>query len=149
MTHDPTGGNIIRPAFLPKGHPFRGAPIVSTYSRAQAIADGCLIDLSATARALGLRYPVACTHATWAAAIAADTSDADGSPEATERRLSRVRQLLETLRAAARISPDDIARFSMQPHGLPLGSDFVELWARCTGGDDGQPVVTIMLRGED
>jgi hypothetical protein len=48
---------------------FFGAPIF-TYSRAQAIRDGVLIDVSATAREAGIRYPVALTRAVWDAHVA-------------------------------------------------------------------------------
>lgn len=38
-------------------------PIIYAYTRAQALADGVLIDVSDTARAAGFRAPVAITHA--------------------------------------------------------------------------------------
>ena len=38
-------------------------PLIYAYTRAQAIADGVLIDVSATAREAGFRAPVAITHA--------------------------------------------------------------------------------------
>jgi hypothetical protein len=37
--------------------------LIHSYSRAQAIADGVLIDVSATAREAGIRCPVALTRA--------------------------------------------------------------------------------------
>ena len=42
-----------------------GAPI-HVYTRAQAIADGVLVDVSDTARDAGFRVPVALTSAVWA-----------------------------------------------------------------------------------
>ena len=44
---------------------FFGKPIYS-YTRAQAIADGALIDVSTTAREAGIVWPVAMTSAAWA-----------------------------------------------------------------------------------
>ena len=44
---------------------FFGEPI-STYTRAQAIEDGQLIDVSTTAREAGIVWPVALTGAAWA-----------------------------------------------------------------------------------
>src|SRR5947209_12200809 len=44
---------------------FRQEDLISSYSRAQAIADGVLIDVSATAREAGFRWPVALTRAVW------------------------------------------------------------------------------------
>jgi Family of unknown function (DUF6573) len=44
---------------------FDGAETVHLYTRADAIADGVLIDVSAVAREAGIRYPVALTRAVW------------------------------------------------------------------------------------
>ena len=48
---------------------FFGAAIC-IYSRAQAIADGVLVDISSTAREAGLAWPVAMTQAAWADCVA-------------------------------------------------------------------------------
>ena len=40
-------------------------PAISTYSRAQAIEDGILVDVSDTAREAGFNIPVAVTHRVW------------------------------------------------------------------------------------
>jgi type I site-specific restriction endonuclease len=47
---------------------FFGTPIHS-YTRAQAIADGVLIDVFETARELGFKFPVAVTDSVWRAYI--------------------------------------------------------------------------------
>ena len=39
--------------------------LIYSYSRAQAIDDGILVDVSAHARDLGIRYPVAVTATLW------------------------------------------------------------------------------------
>jgi hypothetical protein len=44
--------------------------LIHGYSRAEAIADGLLIDVSATAREAGIRYPVALTQAVWERCVA-------------------------------------------------------------------------------
>src|SRR5437899_7017497 len=44
---------------------FEESDLVHSYSRAQAIADGVLIDVSATAQEAGIRWPVALTRAVW------------------------------------------------------------------------------------
>ncbi len=46
-----------------------GEPI-HTYTRAQAIEDGQLIDVSTTAREAGIVWPVALTSAAWADCVA-------------------------------------------------------------------------------
>jgi hypothetical protein len=44
---------------------FENSDLIHSYSRAQAIEDGVLIDVSATAREAGIRWPVALTRAAW------------------------------------------------------------------------------------
>ena len=40
-------------------------PVISVYTRAQAIEDGILVDVSETAREAGFRIPVAVTRSVW------------------------------------------------------------------------------------
>ena len=40
-------------------------PVLSTYTRAQAIEDGILVDVSETAREAGFKIPVVVTRAVW------------------------------------------------------------------------------------
>ena len=49
---------------------FEEADLIHRYSRADALRDGVLIDVSATAREAGIRYPVALTCAAWARCVA-------------------------------------------------------------------------------
>src|SRR5438067_9248389 len=44
---------------------FDHADIIHRYTRADALRDGVLIDVSPTAREAGIRYPVALTRAAW------------------------------------------------------------------------------------
>ena len=45
-------------------------PVISVYTRAQAIDDGILVDVSETAREAGFRIPVAVTRTVWNRLIA-------------------------------------------------------------------------------
>ena len=45
-------------------------PAISTYSRAQAIEDGILVDVSDTAREAGFTIPVALTRSVWSGLVA-------------------------------------------------------------------------------
>ena len=49
--------------------PFDEVELISSYSRAEAIADGQLIDVTELAREAGLRYPTALTAAVWAGCV--------------------------------------------------------------------------------
>lgn len=44
---------------------FTESDLVSSYSRAQALEDGVLIDVTEAAKEAGFRLPVAVTHAVW------------------------------------------------------------------------------------
>jgi hypothetical protein len=43
---------------------FSGEDLIHSYSRAEAIADGVLVDVTPVAREAGIRFPVALTRAT-------------------------------------------------------------------------------------
>ena len=45
-------------------------PVISVYTRAQAIEDGILVDVSNTAREAGFKIPVAVTRAVWERLVA-------------------------------------------------------------------------------
>ena len=45
-------------------------PVISVYTRAQAIADGILVDVSDTAREAGFNIPVAVTRTVWTRLVA-------------------------------------------------------------------------------
>ena len=53
---------------MPKPEPGNAAafgPAISAYTRAQAIDDGILVDVSGTAREAGFNIPVAITRSVW------------------------------------------------------------------------------------
>ena len=60
----------------PSEHPFFGQ-VISVYTRAQALADGVLIDAGPMAREAGFRWPVAITSAGWEDCVAWSESDSD------------------------------------------------------------------------
>jgi len=127
--------------------PFEGAPnIIFSYTRAQAIADGILIDLTDWARELGFRYPVACTARVWTGYIV--PPDALRSMGQSER--GRGHDVLWMLLNAIRRNAGENCVFFdvifLQP---PERQVTIKLKALCGPGDDGQPVITIMLPEED
>ena len=48
---------------------FEETDLIHRYSRADALRDGVLIDVSATAREAGIRWPAALTAATWESCV--------------------------------------------------------------------------------
>ena len=49
---------------------FDKADLIHRHTRADALRDGVLIDVSAVAREAGIRYPVALTRAVWQRCVA-------------------------------------------------------------------------------
>lgn len=115
-----------------------GAEVISTYTRAQAIADGFLVDLTDLSKNSGIKYPVAITNT----ALAEVTGDESAYFEA-------VLDLLAALmRAIVEAAPDaERVDFTLDPGNGRRES--VALYATCGPGDDPAPVLTIMLPGED
>ena len=54
---------------------FSEADVVHTYSRADMLADGYLVDVTAQAKQAGFRVPVAVTRAVWTDCIEWDDQD--------------------------------------------------------------------------
>jgi len=141
-----------------------GKPTFS-YTRAQAIADGLLVDLTTAADdkgqrlcpQAGFKVPVAITRTAWAKTIEAGGSwKADGEGEILELKggqslTGRLWDMLWMLRVASGASMNsDRIHFQVlvDVHGDGR-HEAVSLWAHCGPGDDAQPVITIMLEGED
>ena len=143
---------------------FWGDPIFS-YTRAQAIADGVLIDLTSATDdkgqrlcpQAGFKVPVAITRTAWAQTIEAGGSwRPDGEGEVLELEggqslTGRMWDLLWMLRVAS-VKAANSDRVHLQVLVDVNGDgrrDVVNLWALCGPGDDAQPVITIMIEGED
>lgn len=125
-------------------NPWADAPIIHAYSRAQALADGVLINLSEWAREAGFTIPVAVTRGVWEL-----LEPPAGMLE--EDVAARGWDMLVALReAVARVSGVDQVRFApvfaIERDAAPRP---VALWAKCGPGDLGEPVLTVMLEGED
>ena len=119
--------------------------VIYAYTRAQAIKDGVLFDVSETARESGFIWPVAITAAVQALIEAIPPrlrgiNDVDG----------RLWDVLWMAYMAIRKAPhggDDLLYYGLiLPHGRKKN---VTLKLVTGPGDQGEPVVTIMLPDED
>lgn len=117
--------------------------VIYSYTRAQAIEDGVLVDVTETAREAGFKYPVAVTQALWAdIVVPSDHSRREGQSEAG--RLWDV--LWMATRSAGQGGPEIRYSIIVREGGR---STHRELKAICGPGDTAEPVVTIMLPDED
>jgi hypothetical protein len=120
--------------------------LIFRYTRAQAIADGVLVDITAIAREAGIRFPVALTSSLYHEYLVPH-GDASTSGQSTEGRLW---DLLQVFRTIARVSDESELRFSVLfTDSSSKRLEPVEVKALCHPGDEYEPVITIMLPMED
>ena len=119
-------------------------PIVSSYTRRQALADGVLLDATDMAREAGFRIPVALTCGVWSRCVAVPLA-CPGQDEA-----GRLWDILWMLRYAATMHGEEHSLlFELYVQNEPAGTELIVLKAHCGPGDAGEPVVTVMLPDED
>lgn len=128
---------------------FGPGDVIHSYSRAQALADGELVDVSALAREYGFQFPVALTRAAHGTAVSWD--EAHGGHQDETGRAWDV--LTMTRWAISRAEKGQgTVRFSVTRLPNVAGAEELEdvdLVAVCGPGDRMEPVITIMLPGED
>lgn len=126
-----------------------GEPVYA-YTRAQALEDGVLVDVSDLAEEAGFRYPVAMTRAAWVDCV--EWSDGDSEKQVCQDETARLWDVLWLAAHAARQSSGDHLTFRV--HRVPrdghsIQPDLVSLQMLIGPGDRGEPVMTILLPGED
>jgi len=126
---------------------FDDADLVCAYSRREALEDGVLVDVTATAREAGFRYPVAVTRTVWERIVEPDEASRAGGQSAQ----GRLWDVLWMLRAAIRRCPRHTDTLHDQLLVVQEGQTTspVTLKAVCGPDDDRSPCVTIMLPEED
>lgn len=130
---------------------FDDADCIFRYTRRQAIADGVLVDLShgelaELAREAGVRLPLAMTSGAFAATVGL----LDDPMPAAQDIEGRLWDVLMVYRHAVRASGGNTDRVWFEVKVWDgKAHQTVKLWALCGPGDAGEPVLTIMLEGED
>ena len=118
--------------------------LIHKYSRADAIRDGVLIDVSGTARQAGIKFPVALTSTAWDLYVRVP----EGVPGQDEA--GRLWDILWMLRYAILAGPrGNPIQFEFYVQNDNNGPQRVTLKSHAGPGDDGEPVITIMLPDED
>ena len=121
---------------------------IYTYSRKQAIADGAQVDVSATAKQFGIKFPMFLTRAVWDAYVAVPDG-VTGQDEA-----GRLKDAVWMTRYAimrSRSAAADRIQVSLNVRNDNRGTRLVNLVATCDplDVDDPQPAITLMLPTED
>ena len=125
---------------------FEDADLIHSYTRADALRDGVLIDVSAVAREAGFRYPVALTRAAWGRCVTVPPG------VLCQDEAGRLWDVLWMLHGAiARQGGGRVVAFALhvRNHNRERTPPLVRLKAVCGPGDRGEPVVTVMVPGED
>ena len=122
-------------------------PVISSYSRAQAIEDGVLVDLmqeetSATVREAGFVFPIAMT----ATAFGASICPIGGELPAGQDLQGRLWDMLMMLKFTIQNNRGDRERL---PFSVKVSGRMVGLVSVCGPGDHAEPVITIMMPDED
>jgi hypothetical protein len=115
-------------------------PVIFSYSRAQAIEDGVLWDVTGIARLVGSKYPTAFSAGVTELCATGTDPETDGpmySPETALRILTTLRQAIVMQKDK---KSDDMIWFDFEGHAL---------YSICGPGDTAAPVLTVMLTTED
>ncbi len=130
---------------------FENAEIIHSYSRADAIRDCVLVDAGSTAREAAFTVPVALTIAAWSEAVAWTEGNRAYQDEA-----GRLWDVLTMARHAIRASTPGPASDRCKFRVLRVPNTarasvarLLELELHIGPGDDGAPVITIGLPGQD
>jgi hypothetical protein len=128
--------------------------VSSAHSVQQAVDDAPLVDLmpgdgATMIRLLGLPFNIAMTAAAYDRAV----QPSHGSLPHGQHGRGRLWDVLWTLRAAIKGASDGTATLPFQlwvsqVDGVGLKTELLALKAMCDTRDDGEPVITIMLREE-
>lgn len=148
---DDTTDNSGVPPKPPEAHQSADwvTPIYS-YTRRQALSDGVLVDVSDLASEAGFRIPMALTWAVWEDCVA--WTEVDSRRQTLQDQVGRLWDVLWLASLAAKRGRGD--RVSFEIYRVPRDGKAarpkrVHLQMHIGPGDAGEPVLSIMLPGED
>jgi len=126
--------------------------VIYSYTRAQAIEDGVLVDAGPMAQEAGFKWPVALTSAVWEDCVA--WTDHDSRKKPFQDQPGRLWDVLYMASHAIRTSKDSGDRTMFQLYRVPRDGHSTEavlvtLKLIVGPGDQGEPVITILLPDED
>ena len=135
-------------------------PVICSYTRADALSDGMLVDVSEMAREAGFKIPVAVTTSVWEECIFWPEDEANGYGQSTDGRLWDVLFMAHCEIASARGNEQDLLyKLNVIPRGTKpentgaiddfTGAILTTLKINIGPGDNGEPVITIMQTYED
>jgi len=130
-------------------NPFDDMPVIFSYTRAQALEDGVLVDLTAWAKESGFKIPVACTAEVWDRYIVPPAGTRELGQSERGRAHDVLWMLFLCIRGSRKTADKDRLLFKVLFLQTPKRTETVSLKSICGPGDRGEPVLTIMLPHED
>ena len=127
--------------------------VISTYTRAKAIEDGVLIDVSSIAKESGFNeWPVSMTAGAWADCVA--WSDTDSQTQVYQDQSGRLYDVIFMAFQAICLSREVGDRLLFRLYRVPRDgrsteAELTNLKLIVGPGDSGEPVITILLIDED
>jgi hypothetical protein len=126
--------------------------VIYTYTRAQALEDGVLIDPGTMAAEAGFRWPTAITADAWANCVA--WTEDDSAKQIHQDQSGRLWDALYMASHAIRTSKDSGDRILFQLYRVPrdgqsMEAELITLRLIVGPGDAAEPVITILLPHED
>lgn len=115
--------------------------IISQYTRAQAIEDGQLIDISNWTMRAGIKFPVAVSRLIWFAVIA-------NTEISLPSRMVRLGRFVAKLRDEIRKGDGDRINFEISDE-INGDTKTFAMYATLLSGDNFEPVITVAMRDED
>jgi len=124
---------------------FTEADVIHTYTRAHAILDGVLVDVSEIAKEAGFKWPVAITAGVWAT-----INDIPPKLEGIQDVEGRLWDVIWMASLAVRRG-GTLTHYSLLMDRNENGRRVKKLWLKLVSGpgDNFEPVITIMLPNED
>lgn len=123
--------------------------VIHAYTRANAFADGFLVDVTTTAKEAGFKWPVALTRAVWLDCV--EWTAEDTKRQTYQDEPGRLWDVVYMASLAARSGDQSglYEIFRVPRGGKGITAKLVSLKMVAGPGDDGEPVITIMQPSED
>lgn len=126
--------------------------VVYQYTRADAIDDGVLVDVSTMSKEAGIKYPVCMSIDSYTQYVACEENTGDG--QSVDGRLWDVLYMMRVAMQGGpnvvRVIDKSTLIFQLYVVNQAKGEqELVELKGMCHPGDEGEPVITIMMPNED
>jgi hypothetical protein len=128
--------------------------VIYSYTRAQAIEDGVLVDVSEMAREAGFVFPVAVTQKLWAEVITPDPRAAEEGQSVDGRLWDALYMLHMSIKGALpkrtyQAGMCQVTEYQCYFIMKRRQRKLLTLKAVCGPGDEAEPTITIMLPDED